>query len=154
MTDRFSGSGDDARESQRTTGTRSRRVFLCVLNSVGCGGAADADKFGDSGANTLLHIAEACASGLCEEGRTGKLHLPNLCRLGLGAAIEKSCGVAVPGLMLGLRCIRSDLQGCLHVCWKTFEPALIGKNRSRELGAKFGPKYVRGDFIQFARQCS
>lgn len=100
MTDRLSDCGDDARELQRTTGTSSRRVFLCVLDSVGCGGAADADKFGDGGANTLLHIAEACANGLCEEGRTGKLHLPNLCSLGLGAAIEKSCGVAAPGLPL------------------------------------------------------
>jgi phosphopentomutase len=84
--------------AELTNGAKNRRVFLCVLDSVGCGGAPDADKFGDKGANTLLHIAEACASGLCEDGRTGPLHLPNLCSLGLGAAIEKSCGSPAPGL--------------------------------------------------------
>lgn len=98
MTDRLSGSCEGNSEAQHAIISKNRRVFLCILDSVGCGGAADADKFGDAGANTLLHIAEACANGLCEEGRHGKLHLPNLCRLGLGAAVEKSCGVVAPGL--------------------------------------------------------
>lgn len=44
------------------------RVFLCVLDSVGCGGAPDAARYGDEGSNTLLHIAEACAAGRAEEG--------------------------------------------------------------------------------------
>ncbi|RMH46812.1 MAG: phosphopentomutase, partial [Alphaproteobacteria bacterium] len=39
------------------------RAFLIVLDSVGCGGAPDAADFGDEGANTLGHIAEACAAG-------------------------------------------------------------------------------------------
>ncbi|MEO1549406.1 MAG: phosphopentomutase [Pseudomonadota bacterium] len=74
------------------------RAFLIVLDSVGCGGAPDAAAFGDAGANTLAHIAQACAQGRCEEGRGGALHLPNLDRLGLGAAIDLASGAAAPGL--------------------------------------------------------
>ena len=42
------------------------RVFLVVMDSVGIGGALDADMFfngdvPDTGANTLGHIAKACA---------------------------------------------------------------------------------------------
>ena len=39
------------------------RAMLLVMDSVGIGGATDADKFGDVGADTLGHIAAACASG-------------------------------------------------------------------------------------------
>ena len=60
------------------------RAFLCVLDSVGCGGAPDAAAFGDEGANTLGHIAQACAEGRADEGRSGPLTLPNLDALGLG----------------------------------------------------------------------
>ncbi len=74
------------------------RVFLCVLDSVGCGGAPDAARYGDEGANTLLHIAEACAGGRADEGRHGPLAVPNLDALGLGAAIRLSSGKAAPGL--------------------------------------------------------
>ena len=73
------------------------RAFLIVMDSVGCGGAPDADRFfngtvPDTGANTLAHIAEACAAGKAEEGRTGSLHLPNLNALGLGRAIQIGSG--------------------------------------------------------------
>ncbi len=74
------------------------RVFLCVLDSVGCGGAPDAARYGDEGSNTLLHIAEACAAGKAEEGRSGPLKVPNLDALGLGAAIRLASGKAAPGL--------------------------------------------------------
>ena len=63
------------------------RAFLIVLDSVGCGGAPDAAAFGDEGANTLGHIAAACAAGEADEGRCGPLALPNLAQLGLGAAM-------------------------------------------------------------------
>lgn len=76
------------------------RVFLCILDSVGCGGAPDAARYGDEGANTLLHIAEACAGGRADEGRHGPLAVPNLDALGLGAAIRLSSGKAAPGLGL------------------------------------------------------
>ncbi|NRA99804.1 MAG: phosphopentomutase [Rhodobacteraceae bacterium] len=67
------------------------RAFLVVLDSLGCGGAPDANQFfndgvPDTGANTLGHIAAACAAGRADVGRTGPLHLPHLDRLGLGAA--------------------------------------------------------------------
>lgn len=74
------------------------RAFLIVLDSVGCGGAPDAAAFGDEGANTLLHIARACAAGTADQGRKGPLSLPNLDRLGLGAAIRLASGEAAPGL--------------------------------------------------------
>lgn len=74
------------------------RAFLIVMDSVGCGGAPDAAAFGDDGANTLGHIAEACAAGRAEEGRSGLLRLPNLDRLGLGAAVRLASGLDAPGL--------------------------------------------------------
>jgi len=49
-------------------------VVLIVLDSVGCGDAPDADKFGDEGSNTLVNTAHA----------VGGLKLPNMSRLGLG----------------------------------------------------------------------
>jgi phosphopentomutase len=74
------------------------RAFLIVMDSVGCGGASDAADFGDEGANTLAHIAEACAGGRAETGRSGPLQMPNLDGLGLGAAIRLASGAATPGL--------------------------------------------------------
>ncbi|TKZ21488.1 phosphopentomutase [Shimia litoralis] len=79
------------------------RAFLVVMDSVGCGGAPDADLFfngtrPDTGANTLAHIAQACAEGRAEEGRSGPLSLPNLDRLGLGEAVRLASGDLTPGL--------------------------------------------------------
>ena len=74
------------------------RAFLIVMDSVGCGGAPDAAAFGDEGANTLSHIAVACAQGRADEGRRGPLHMPNLAGLGLGAAIGLASGDPAPGL--------------------------------------------------------
>ncbi len=79
------------------------RAFLIVMDSAGCGGAPDAGSFfngdhPDTGANTLGHIAQACADGSAEEGRSGALRLPNLDRLGLGAAIRLASGLDAPGL--------------------------------------------------------
>lgn len=72
------------------------RAFLIVLDSVGCGGAPDADRFGDAGADTLGHIAEACASGRANGERFGALALPSFARLGLGAAMTLATGHANP----------------------------------------------------------
>ncbi|MGQ0484291.1 MAG: phosphopentomutase [Hyphomicrobiales bacterium] len=57
------------------------RAFVFVLDSLGVGGAPDAEKFGDAGANTLAHIAERMA-----------LRLPNMASLGLGLAAEQASG--------------------------------------------------------------
>ncbi|SHF30541.1 phosphopentomutase [Ruegeria intermedia] len=79
------------------------RAFLVVMDSVGIGGAPDADRFfngdvPDTGANTVAHIAQACAEGRAEDGRSGPLRLPNLDALGLGAAVRLASGADVPGL--------------------------------------------------------
>jgi phosphopentomutase len=74
------------------------RAFLVVMDSVGCGGAPDAEDFGDTGANTLGHIIEACAAGRAETGRSGPLSVPTLDGLGLGAAVRLASGIATPGL--------------------------------------------------------
>jgi phosphopentomutase len=74
------------------------RAFLVVMDSVGCGGAPDAAAFGDEGANTLGHIARACAEGRAEERRSGPLLLPHLDGLGLGAAVRLASGAEAQGL--------------------------------------------------------
>ncbi len=53
---------------------RFKRIFVVVMDSVGIGAAPDAEKYGDTGAHTLGHIAEAL----------GGLDLPHLAALGLG----------------------------------------------------------------------
>ncbi|MEM9320188.1 MAG: phosphopentomutase [Pseudomonadota bacterium] len=78
------------------------RAFLVVLDSVGAGGAPDAESYfngavPDTGANTLGHIAEACAEGQAEDGRHGPLRLPHLDALGLGAAVRLASGARMPG---------------------------------------------------------
>jgi phosphopentomutase len=77
-----------------------KRAILLVMDSVGIGAAADAARFGDEGADTLGHIAEACAEGLAnrEGSRSGPLRLPNLTRFGLGRAAQASTGRIPPGL--------------------------------------------------------
>lgn len=77
------------------------RAFLIVMDSVGCGGAPDADQFfngdrPDTGANTLGHIAQACAEGRADLGRKGPLTLPTLSVLGLRQAIAAASGLEVP----------------------------------------------------------
>jgi phosphopentomutase len=77
------------------------RAFLLILDSVGIGGAADAgDYFNrgadgaltpDTGADTLGHVAAACAGGGIS-GRTDGLRLPTLDRLGLGLSAEAATG--------------------------------------------------------------
>ena len=76
------------------------RAFLIVLDSVGIGGAEDAAAYGDEGADTLGHIAEACARGEGDRAglRDGMLHLPNLVALGIGRACEASTGRIPPNL--------------------------------------------------------
>lgn len=78
------------------------RAILVVLDSFGIGGAEDADRFGDAGSDTLGHIAARCAAGEGDKAglRSGPLTLPNMSRLGLGAAAKLSTGQPVPGLTL------------------------------------------------------
>ncbi len=69
-----------------------KRVFIMVLDSFGIGCSKDAEKYGDQGSDTLGHIAEKCANGEANTGRTGNLTLPNLTQLGLAEAARESTG--------------------------------------------------------------
>ncbi|MGJ8623683.1 MAG: phosphopentomutase [Yoonia sp.] len=68
------------------------RAFLIVIDSVGIGGAPDADQFfngdlPDTGANTVAHIAQ-----------TTRLNVPVMDGLGLGAAVTLASGETATGL--------------------------------------------------------
>lgn len=70
-----------------------KRALILVLDSFGLGAAPDAPQFGDTGADTLGHIAERCASGASDPRRaSGPLRLPQLSALGLGEAARLSRG--------------------------------------------------------------
>ncbi len=97
------------------------RALIIVLDSAGCGGAADAGAYGDEGADTLGHIALSCAEGRGDRAglRAGPLRLPALDALGLGLAMRASTGVRPPGFAcagrarpMGLRC--RDVEGQGH----------------------------------------
>lgn len=68
------------------------RIIVIVMDSVGAGGAPDAEAFGDKGADTYGHI-DACVP----------LAVPNLRRLGLGQVAhiheEETCLIGAYGLM-------------------------------------------------------
>ncbi len=67
------------------------RAIILVLDSFGIGATADAESFGDAGADTFGHIAR-------ERAAAGKpLTLPNLARLGLYEAARESTGEYAPG---------------------------------------------------------
>ena len=69
------------------------RSIILLLDSFGIGYAHDAEKFGDSGADTLGHICEwMAANRKSADGSSRYLHLPNLARLGLAGAAELSRG--------------------------------------------------------------
>jgi len=97
------------------------RAILCVLDSVGCGGAPDAAAFGDAGANTLGHILREAAAGRADEGRSGPMRLPHLDALGLGRAIRLASGAATPGL-------DADAQGTLSGRWGAATEVSQGKD--------------------------
>ena len=63
--------------------TKQGRVFVFMMDSFGIGGAPDAGKYANEGANTLGHIA-AVNMGL---------KIPNLLALGLGDAAKGASGV-------------------------------------------------------------
>ncbi len=80
------------------------RAFIIVIDSMGCGGAPDAALHGDEGADTIGHVAAACATGLSDQrGRAGPLHAPCLDSLGLGVAAQTSTGAPLAGFKNVLR---------------------------------------------------
>jgi phosphopentomutase len=76
------------------------RAIIAVLDSFGVGATADADKFGDVGADTFGHVAERRA-----KSDAGPLKLPNLARLGLFHAGRDSTGRFAPGADEGVEII-------------------------------------------------
>jgi len=68
------------------------RAIILVMDSFGVGATADADKFGDTGSNTLGSIARIRAASA-----DGPLKLPNLARLGLFEAGRVSAGEYAAG---------------------------------------------------------
>src|SRR5947209_1019215 len=75
------------------------RAIVLVMDSVGIGSAPDAQVYGDAGADTVGHIAEACFRGEADNtARRGPLRLPNLVQLGLGEACRLAGGHVPTGL--------------------------------------------------------
>lgn len=74
------------------------RAFLFVLDSFGIGGAPDAGRFGDEGADTFGHIDAECAAGRGDVPglRAGPLLLPNMRALGLAHAAALATGRPLP----------------------------------------------------------
>lgn len=68
------------------------RAIWLVLDSLGIGGAVDAADYGDAGADTFGHIADACG-----HAPRGSLRIPNLTRLGLPQAHALASGRTAPG---------------------------------------------------------
>ena len=69
------------------------RGLILVLDSLGVGGAPDADQFNDMGANTLANIFKACEAGRANHGRYGSLKIPNLMSLGVYGALLSASGL-------------------------------------------------------------
>jgi len=74
------------------------RAFVFVLDSFGIGGAPDAERYGDEGADTFGHIESACTAGTADVAglRGGPLAVPNMRRLGLGHAAALATGRPMP----------------------------------------------------------
>ncbi len=117
------------------------RAVVLVLDSFGIGAAPDADRFGDTGANTLGSIARWAQ----DQGRP--LRLPNLCRLGLAHAAHAATGQWPAGLptdpprgaLYGAAAELSrgkdtpsghwEMMGCpVPFDWGYFEPGAAGVN--------------------------
>jgi phosphopentomutase len=62
----------------RIAADEHRRAIVIVIDACGVGALPDAAAYGDGGANTLAHVAEA----------VGGLELPALASLGLGSILE------------------------------------------------------------------
>lgn len=71
------------------------RVCILLMDSLGIGASLDAGRYGDQGANTLVHIYEQCSQGKADKAgvRQGPLNLPHLAQLGLYHAAMASSGL-------------------------------------------------------------
>lgn len=72
-------------------GNSMTRAIVLVIDSFGIGYSADAEEFGDVGANTLANLAKAYYT------ETGKaINLPNLASLGLFKACHEASNIDFP----------------------------------------------------------
>ncbi len=67
---------------------RKMKFIIIVLDSVGIGEAPDAREYGDTGANTLAHIAQS----------VNGLHIPTLRAMGLGNIPLLTSGLPIQGV--------------------------------------------------------
>ncbi len=104
------------------------RALLIVMDSVGCGGAADAADYGDAGADTMGHILH----------RVPTLRLPALWSLGLGRALGRGPAVTPAG-SYGVMCPRSPGKDSTTGHWE-----LAGVVLDRPFGTfdRFPPELV------------
>ena len=72
------------------------KAILIVLDSLGVGGAPDANLYNDKGSNTFGSIALSCSNGNADIGRKGVLKVPNLESLGIYSATRLSTGLTLP----------------------------------------------------------
>ncbi len=76
------------------------RAIVLLLDSFGIGASTDSVLYGDEGADTFGHLAQACAEGNADRVgvRQGPLKIPHLLRYGLAHASELSTGHPVVGV--------------------------------------------------------
>ncbi len=76
------------------------RAIVLMLDSLGIGASADADRFGDAGSDTFGHIVEFCVGGDIKFGSAaqGSFEIPNFCTLGLVHAAAASRGIWPAGM--------------------------------------------------------
>jgi phosphopentomutase len=103
-----------------TAAPRARRAFVLVIDACGAGALPDAAAYGDEGANTLAHLADA-VDGLA---------LPTLQALGLGSILSL-CGVrpsaeaAIHGRLHPLGPGKDSISGHWELMGVVLERALV-----------------------------
>ena len=125
---------------------RFKRIFVIVADSMGTGYMKDASRFGDEGANTLLHIGEKMPNGL---------NVPTLNSLGIGDLdnIRGTSKVAHPHSFVGKANEVSNGKDTMTGHWeimgintvvpfKTFTDTGFPKELIDELEKKTGHKII------------
>ena len=82
------------------------RAFWIVLDSAGIGNAPDAEKFGDEGSNTWKTCYDS-----------GKLHIPNMEKLGIYNIDEMNYGDKSPAAM----------EDFMRHLWEKIPPSVTGR---------------------------
>lgn len=124
------------------------RAIILLLDSFGVGATADAEKYGDMGANTFAHLAEKY-----------QLDIPNLLQLGLGEVLKISCGqypanlprIKQPSALYGCASEVSKGKDTPSGHWEIAGvPVLFDWGYFRELTCCFPPELIE-EFIKQAK---